>query len=164
MKKRAPTTKPAKTECQPTCPAPRATRTRQKCSQNDHFRTQKSSSKAVRMCVDDVLSRWHKSDTRTLPPPSNWCGTPPTPKHSTNGLRGRDSDFWVWGGGSLLAARARDADAARTPAAKPSKTACLLTCESPRLAQTDEKSHPSCQTLQNRVLPNLRISPTCPNS
>ena len=59
---------------------------------------QKSSTKAIRMCVYAASWRRHKPRTRTLPPPSNWCGTPPTPKHSTNGLRGRDSDFWVWGG------------------------------------------------------------------
>ena len=79
MKKRAPSAKPAKTECQPTCPAPRAARTRQKCSQNDHFRTQKSSSKAVRMSVFDDVSRRHKSRTRTLPPPAIVVGPHPHP-------------------------------------------------------------------------------------
>ena len=54
-----------------------------------------------------------RSPTRTLPPPYNWCGTPPTPKHththththSTNGLRGRDSELWVWGRGPMYATR-----------------------------------------------------------
>ena len=95
-------------------------------------------------------------------------GPTPTPRNSTNGLRGRDSDFWVWGG-SLLAARARDADALRTHMLGTKNVSnrqkrLLLTCESPGSAQTDEKSHPSCQTLQNRVPPNLRISPTCRKS
>ena len=34
------------------------------------------------MFVGDGLWRRHKPRTRTLPPPSNWCGTPPTPKHT----------------------------------------------------------------------------------
>ena len=137
-KKRAPSAKPAITECQPTCPArdPRGHRTHQKCSQNDHFRTQKSSRTRIRDCVSAASSRLHKSRTFTLPPPSNWCGTPRTPKNITNGLRGRDSGFWVWGGGSLRAAWARDADAERS-------------------------TH---QTHRNRALAYPRSPPSCSNS
>ena len=147
--------------------------------------------KTVRTCVDASFSRCHKSRTRTLPPPSNWCGTPSTPKHFTNVLRGRDSGFWVCvcGGDKGATPRVRCPQAEwhtqlckhrvpqhaasstscpnackKSTAPKPTKTARCILYESPRAARTREKSAPRTKTHQNHTLYTLRIPPSCTNS
>ena len=112
-----------------------------------------------------------RSSTRTLPPPSNWCGTPPTPKHFTNGLRGRDSGFWVWGGDKGATPRVRCPQAEwhtqlckhRVPQHAASSTSCPNACKKSRPASPN--CHSEAQTPAAaffRTVPPL--SPRAPRS